>query len=225
MDTNNQEQSRTRKALEYIGRGALAVASPLIYGAVRENKKTVPFKGLSGVIAAVGISLSAHLANSSNLYKDPAVNVHYFPPGVITATAEALLCPAAFILHSDYETNVPTDDRNFFRALGKDIIAFNSQTGRYELKFNENTRFDEGREGLFHRGLDNLAEAKSNLERLTASGDVIGAREATSELERVQAEYHTVRKAFEDAVTKMNSELDSIKQKQNPESKPVEKLK
>lgn len=218
-ETNSQERKQKAKRIaKNVGKGLLTLVSPPIgLATFYKEKDRAPaiFIGLAASAFTSVASIGAMMLSQNVLYDNPRVVQEARPNNLARTIPEVFISPWAFILDSHIQTSVNPDESSFVRAYRNNVITFDSESGRYGLNFNENTKFDTNNFGRY----SSLAEAEQAIERARTKGNVIKAREAATTYQQVSKDYEKVRGIFADAIDKMNSELNGLEPKAKGEQK------
>lgn len=217
-------ESKTKKVLKNIAKGALAVVAPPIGFPTFFKKDKISGFAL-GLVLATGSNTGYILSQNKTVYDSPEI-ITKFTPISRAWVPLALLTPFA----SKYSTQVTTlteDDpytndekaNKTFEVQGYDVIVFDKEQGQYFLNFEQDRKFrtSEGK-------LVSLMEAQAQIDaltleqqRLVAEGNILKAKELTVEIANaksyktsVSKQYEEVRAAYSGAISKMNSDLEFL---------------
>lgn len=212
------------KALKYAGKtaktigkiGATIVCPPV---GLTLWPKEIEGKFVAGVIGSI-ISLFSSgiiMDHENKIHNNPSVSIINEPPFSAVSVGEAFFSPMAFYLSSEPLTRIKKD-KNSYVVSGDDIINFNN--GKYSLNFPCNREFYDSitpYEKSVAQAEEQVEKYKKLLFDYTQKGDLISARRAREKidsaktnLEKVTKEYNEVKSVFQEAVDKMNSELECL---------------
>lgn len=214
-----------KKTLKYVGQGALMVACPplgfaTLKGNFKERAMSAGVGVLLSTIASFGIGIGRGFTTTSK-YDHPAIFVSNNNLNSPRGLVEVITSPLALYFDMHKATVLSSDDRKSkYSIKGDDVISFSN--GRYSLNFSSEDVFDSYN-GLGGESLSearNLVEnARGELEGCLSRGDIFGSRDARDNLDeaelnlkKVSKRYEETRTAFQDAVDKMNSELEELAQ-------------
>jgi len=223
MSTTNEERMSTTeessgltlgkaagKAALSSGKVALTVACPpLGLASIVKEGKVVSFAAGTVMTAAFNVAtgLGLEINFGKKVYDSPTIahtySTTYSNP--LKFMAGALLSPFYFHSQFNFNTNIERSDGGSSFVVGTDVVNFDSERGVYALNFEPERQFVDS-----ERDIVSLAEAEQRVTDLTSQGDLMLARSARLEEERVGKEYKELRGLFEDAVSKMNSELTTL---------------
>jgi len=212
------------KALKYAGKtakiigkiGATIVCPPVGLALWPKNAINKAGLGFVGVIFS-GLSSAVIVGHENKIYDNPSVSIIKGPPSVAVGIGELFFSPMAFYLSSKPLTRIEKD-KNFYFVSGDDIINFNN--GKYSLSFPPNKKFcssiDSDKKSVT-RAEEQVEKYKKLLFDYTQKGDLISARRvrekldsAKTDLEKTTEGYDEAKSIFQEAVDKMNSELECL---------------
>jgi len=203
-----------RKDIEMLGKGALTAICPPVGLAVSMKDRTIG-AGI-GMISSILVSLvpvlSIHYETSREIYDDPRISTSFVPfehnlPATGKFVAGLFLSPLVFYSNFGFETNLESGEKTH-SIVGRDVVNFSKESKTYTLNFGPERKF------LDSNGRSvSLNDAKQKSEALTANGDILEARKAFVDYERIREEYNATREVYEDTVSKMNLELTGLSKK------------
>ncbi|MDP4039598.1 MAG: hypothetical protein Q8P57_03395 [Candidatus Pacearchaeota archaeon] len=236
--------SKLTNALKKAGLAGLTIASPPIGGAVigalssvKGEKIIATVVGLfsGGLLSMVALSGDYIFTKEETLYTNPETFV--MRDTALMSDEERdipkyLTFPIASFFNTQPITYSLTEDSKYIKALGDDVIQFDSQTGRYKLNMDESRIVDAPNDNLGFFSLrdmqNTMHEASARLESITQTGNTADlkegkeilekAREAREELDEARKEYEEGRESytgveehFKYVVDQMNLELGKIR--------------
>ncbi len=209
----------TKKALKTAGKIALTIASPPIGAMTWVNKKSrikAFFVGMAVSFVGSGLGRAAHQEiYSKEIFDNPSIRV-YNDNWNLRSIPESCFTPLALYFDNELVTEIksPEDNRKYgIGILGSAIsyIPYNNVAGRYEVNFQDHIKFVFPDEGRFR--MSSLTDARKSVEDSLSQGDFIGAKPLAEAYETKRAQYAEVRKTLDEAVTKMNAELETQRSK------------
>jgi len=212
------------KALKYAGKtaktigkiGATIVCPPV--GLALWPKKAINKAGAGfiGVLFSMFPSITI-LDHENKIYDNPPVSIIKAPSFSAVGIGEAFFSPMALYFYSEPSTRIEKDS-NFYFVFGDDIINFNN--GKYSLNFPCNKGFfssTDHNEKSVAQAEEQVGKYKRLIFDYAQKGDLISARRAREKLdsartnlEKVTKGYDEIKSVFQEAVDKMNSELECL---------------
>lgn len=211
--------------------GLTALVPPIGLPLIFKNHKGASF--VAGVGLSILLNVGYDTSLSRELYDNPPVGVSAESNNEFLTTLGLFASPVMFInsggpvtvLQTGHQKTLASEAEKY-TIYGNDVITFDPKSQKYTLSFNTDRKFKA--DGIIeYRSIseaqvrwDNLA---GKLERLTAQGDISGARKAVTEIASEKArydatvsQYNETKAAYTAVVAKMNAELDSLKNFERP---------
>lgn len=199
-------KDKFKKIAKYTGKTLATIACPPLGLALwpkKEGKRIVG--GIVGIILSISSSIGMITTKEKDVYDNPPIKI-VSEPSPIVGVGGFFASPIVFYFNATYKTSLEKDDK-YYLIWGNDIVTFNDK------KYNLN--FDYGRKFGYSLVGKSVAQAQEQVKKYLEKGDVLKARKAQANLEIVTKEYNETKAVFQEAVDKMNSELECLAQTGN----------
>ncbi len=224
MSTTKNTEETKREILKKAGKiakitglaGLTTISPPIGLALAMKNTKR---GAVAGVIAGVGLSFISALTGTvldyamhdRKVYDSPKITLKtgrtFGFIDMANSSVGIITSPLLFYSSSTPCTELVDGEKSYI-ITGRDAIQFNKEEGNYVLNFEPERKFLDSKKRLV-----SVRKAEQKLEELRASGDVLGARKAAADYERIRSEYEMVREHYASAIEKMNSELKGLSRK------------
>ena len=198
----------TGKTLVIAGKTLATIVCPPV-GVASWFKKASERGRAFGLATILSVGLSAiidfGIMPKARIYDNPSIKVPYvhktfrIVPGIVFS-------PLAVYLDGEHATRLREGDlleAKDYDIQGSDVIQFND--GKYTLNFPLEKKFSANK--VYWQSVQ---QAQNEFDRYHEQGNILKARKAKERLEEVTANYNELKGKFQQAVDKMNSELEQL---------------
>jgi len=211
-----------KKIAEYTGKTLATIVCPPV-GLALWGKKERGTAFLSGMLLSMLSTIYPAVLSGDEIYDNPPMVRGRQPISSVRTILGGCFSPLAFYVDGTTKATTLILNNNerehvIYSIEGYDAVSF--QNGRYRLNFGKDRRFRAGDRFSW----ENVEEAEKQVERLqrtlddyVSEGNISKARQVREKLTRVQnrlqetlERYNQTRTAFQEAIDKMNSELEIL---------------
>ncbi len=204
---------KLKKAASIAGKTLATIVCPPLGGALfgRDGNERIT-GGLIGFACSVVLSLSTGIVTIVNsqkiIYDNPKIHstkyVDSFPKTLLFAFVSPIahykqLSPRTVLKESQNDKSAVE-----YSVKSRDIIKFDNNQYRLMLDYGNEFRTSPD------KNWQSVQQAQNEFNRYHEQGNILKAREAKAELEEVTKNYNELKNKFQQAVDKMNSELEQL---------------
>lgn len=206
-----------KKIAKYAGKTVATIVCPPIGLALWQKKAGNKFGGTAvGVVISLVSAIGINGLTQKQIYDNPLVESRREIDSLLNL-GEVFTSPIVAYFDVPIKT-VLNKEGTFYYIWGNDVIAFNN--GKYNLNFGSKRKFGNSFKG---KSVNQIEEQTIKYERLKlvcrGKGDIFSARRAKESLDKAKTnlyaiikEYNETKTVFQEAVDKMNSELECLAQ-------------